>query len=249
MRNLLFLTPLFVAAPALADGRLDLARRLEEVRSPAPLAVTVQLDLRLDHKLHGKVAQGQATLRVGVEQDADGLRVHWAPASLADANAEEHEHDLDPDRLTPVRQAMTELDAARLGHLLDQAGTIAGLTKEAPVENQADSNDGREARRLVYLFKPRLTWADRYYLRHSEGRFTLWVSADGTPLASESVAHYEGKTGRTFGRFHGQTTTRTHYAVERQRIRVAEREVDELVSRDDGGEVHHTTKRFVIEMR
>ena len=217
-RTALVLTTLLVAAPgARADARLDLARQLENLHSPAPLGATVQLDLRLDQKLHSKAAQGQATLRVEVEQDATGLTVHWESSSLEDANVEERERDRDPDHLTPVRQAMTELDAARLGHLLDQASTIAGLTRDTPIEDEADSYEGHQARRLVYRFNPRLTWSDAYYLRRSEGRFKLWVAADGTPLGSESVASYEGKTGRAFGRFHGKTTTRTRYAVEQQR--------------------------------
>jgi hypothetical protein len=63
---------------------------------------------------------------------------------------------------------------------------------------------------------------------------TLWLAADGTPLFSESRASFEGKTSRTFGRFKGTTSVRTRYAAEATRLRVAERDVDELTSREDG---------------
>jgi hypothetical protein len=237
------------ALPARADEPLELGRRLEALRSPGPISATVQLDLRLDQKLHGKITEGQATLRVEIEQDANGLNVRWAPSVLQDANAEEGERDRDPSRLTPIRQAMTELDPARLAHLLDQAHTIASLAKGAPSEEKASSYEGQAARQLVYRFKPRLTWTEAYYLHHSEGRFTLWIATDGTPLASESAASYEGKTSRSFGRFHGKTTIRTVYVAEGQRLRVGKREADELVSHDDGGDVLHTTRKLVIGLR
>ncbi len=42
---------------------------------------------------------------------------------------------------------------------------------------------------------------------------------------------------------------KTRYAVVRGRLRVAERDMDEQMSRDDGAEVRHTVKHFLIEER
>jgi hypothetical protein len=144
---------------------------------------------------------------------------------------------------------LKELDPVRLGHLLDQAGTVAGLTKGPPAEEAADTYEGREARRLVYRFSPRLSWTDAYYLKHSEGRFTIWIAADGTPLASESVASFEDKTSRMFGRFKGTARVDTRYAAEGGRLRVAERDMDEADSREDGSQTERTVRRFVLERR
>lgn len=235
--------------PAWADGAADLARRLQGFHLPEPVAVTLGLQLRLEHSLHHQTAKGEASLRVDVEEDATGLRVRWDRGLLRDADVEERERDEAPDRLRPLRDGLKELDPARIGHLLDQAGSIAGLTKDHPIEESADSHEGRAARRLVYRFRPRLSWTEAYYLRRSEGRFTVWIGPDGTPLASESVATAEGKTSRMFGRFKGTTTVRTRYAAEGGRLRVAEREVDEQRSREDGGDVEHTWMRFVLERR
>ncbi len=234
---------------AFADGPGDLARRLQELNAAEPFAGTVELELRLARTLGRHSATAEAELRVGVDQDASGLHVHWDPATLRDADAEESNRDLDLDRLTPLRQAMAELDASRLSHLLDQRRTVAGLARGTFAGEKTEPLEGRAARRLEYTFRPRLSWTDAYFLRHGEGRLTLWVEADGTPLASESVASYEGKTSRVFGRFHGTTTVRTRYAVEGGRLRVAERQVEETVSREDGGEVQRTTRRFRIEPR
>ena len=237
------------AAIAGADGASALSTRLQAFRTPGPVAATLRLELRLERTLHHQKANGQASVRLNVDEDDRGTRVRWETEVLREADAEERQHDAAPDRLLPLREALKELDPLRLEHLLDQAGTVAGLTKGPPAEESAESYEGRDARRLVYRFRPRLSWTDAYYLKHSEGRFTIWIAPDGTPIASESLATFEGKTSRMFGRFKRTTRVTTRYAAEDGRLRVAERDVDEADSRDDGGEAEHTVRRFVVERR
>ena len=124
-----------------------------------------------------------------------------------------------------------------------------GIVKASPVEDKPETYEGQEAHRLVFRFEPRLPWTEQYYARRKEGRLTIWVSADGVPLASESKATYEGKTSRMSGRFEGSTIVRTRYAFEGSRLRVADRESDEMTSRDDGGEVQKSHMHFVLTAR
>jgi hypothetical protein len=204
------------------------------------------MELRQERTARHKTAKGEATLNVELDESSTSLGVRWEAAALADASEESRQHDRSPDGLTPIRDAMKELDPARLGHLLDQTATLAGLTAGKPIEESAESWEGQEARKLVYSFAPRLSWTEGYYAGHREGRLTIWTASDGTPLASESVATFDGKTSRVFGRFKGSTRLKTRYAVEGGRLRVVEREVDDLRSSDDGGEVEHTWERFVM---
>jgi|SRR5438128_2214567 len=238
-----------VAAAPAAEPGAALARRLADFHSPAPIAVSVRLELHLERTLHHKAVKGDAAVPLEAEADAVALRVTWDPEVLRRADAEARERDLSSDRITPLREALKELDPDRLSHLLDQAGTLAGLTKGGPAEETPGTYDGREARRLVYRFQPRLSWTETYYLQHSDGRFTVWIAPDGTPLASDSVATFEGKTSRMFGRFRGSTTIHTRYAAEGGRLWVAERDFDDLRSREDGGEVEHRSERFVLTRR
>jgi hypothetical protein len=240
---------LALAVRGSADAPSDLAGRLKALRSPEPLAARLGLQLRLERTLHHKTVKGEASLRLDVDEDEGGLRMRWDAAVLREADAEEQERDQSPDRLTPVREALKELDPGRVAHLLDQVGTLAGLTKGVPIEESVESHEGREARRLVYAFQPRLSSLEAYYLHHSKGRFTVWIAADGTPLSSESVATFEGKTSRMFGRFGGTTTVRTQYAAQGGRLTVAERETNDLRSHEDGGEAEHTWQRFVVTRR
>ena len=52
-----------------------------------------------------------------------------------------------------------------------------------------------------------------------------------------------------FGRFSGSTTIHTRYAAEGGRLWVAERDFDDLRSREDGGEVEHRSERYVLTRR
>jgi hypothetical protein len=228
------------------DAAERLAQRLEAFRTPGAVSLDVRLDLRLEHTLHKSTAKGEESLSVGVAQDAGGLTVRWESDLLRRAAEESQERDRMPAQLTPVREALKELDPARLEHLLDQVHTLASLTRTATLEEHHERWEGQEALRLVYRFKPRLSWTEAYYAHTREGRLTLWIAADGTPLASESVASFEGKTSRMFGRFKGTTTVRTRYLADGGRLRVAEREVDDLRSHEDGGEVDHVWQRFVL---
>ena len=237
------------ATPSHTGGTTDLVGRLAALRAPGPATVSVRLDLTEEFTLKHTKVKGEASVRVSVDDDGAGLNVRWEKKSIGESDAEEKRAEGDANALTPLRDAMRELDPARISHLLDQVGTVSGLTKGTPVEEKNLPFEGREARCLVYGFTPRVSGSDRYFLRNSEGRISVWIDLDGTPLASESVATFEGKTSRNFGRFKSATTVKTRYAVVRGRLRVAERDMDEQMSRDDGAEVRHTVKHFLIEER
>jgi hypothetical protein len=168
---------------------------------------------------------------------------------LQDVDAEAREADRERGRLVPLREAMKELDPARIGHLLNQVHTILGIASGAPAEDKVETYEGHEAHRLVFRFEPRLSWTEQYYARRKQGQLTVWVTPDGVPLASESKATYEGKTSRMSGRFEGSTIVRTRYALEGSRLRVVDRDADEMSSRDDGGEVERSHLHFVLAGR
>jgi hypothetical protein len=119
---------------AWGEGSADLAKRLDAFRSPGPIAATLRLELRQERTTHHKTSTGEAALSVELDQGPTSLGVRWDASALANASEEERKHDRSPDGLTPIRDAMKELDPARLSHLLDQTATLVGLTSDAPVE-------------------------------------------------------------------------------------------------------------------
>ena len=230
-------------------GSVDLAARLETLRSPGPIAATLTLHLQLEHTLHGKAVTAETSLQLDIDQDDSGLRVQWAPWLLKEADAEARDADRERGRPRPIREAMKELDPARLAHLLNQVPTISGIAKGVPLEEKEESHEGREAHRLVFRFEPRLSWTEQYYARRREGRLTIWVGLDGVPLASESRVSFEGKTSRIFGHFEGTNTIRTRYAVDGSRLRVADRDADQMTSHDDGREEERSHMQIVLTRR
>jgi len=119
MRMCMVALLLALAVRASADAPSDLAGRLKEFRSREPLVASLELQLRLERTLRHKTAKGEASLRLDVEEDEGGLRMRWESAALREADAEEQERDQSPDRLTPVREALKELDPGRVAHLLE----------------------------------------------------------------------------------------------------------------------------------
>src|SRR5262249_9373177 len=117
------------AGPAGADSAADLARRLSDFQSPPPIAASLRLELHLEHVLPHASAKAEAAVPLEVDEDATGLRERWDPAVLRRADAEAGQRDQAADRMTPLRDALKELDPDRVSHLLDQAGTLAGLTR------------------------------------------------------------------------------------------------------------------------
>ena len=90
-----------LAGPAGADGASDLARRLQALHAPGPVAATVRLELRLERTMHHQTTDGQASVRLDVDEDSRGIRIRWERAVLQEADEEERQDDASPDRLLP----------------------------------------------------------------------------------------------------------------------------------------------------
>lgn len=232
------------AAQPPAPGPLE---ALAALSAKTPLRATVDLASWDQHTLKKQTVTGQTEVVVEAEEDPGGLRITWPDRLFADLEAEARAHDRDHGLSTPSRDAVKELDPGRVRHLLDQAGTLRGLLREAAfLEEKADTLDGRPVRLRIYRFTPRLSWSEEYHLQHSEARLKLWLDGEGLPVASESTVSYDGKTSRMFGRYLGSTTVETRYQHVGDRILVASRETRTFHSVDDGAEEDRSRQVFRI---
>lgn len=222
---------------------------LAALQAKAPLRATVDLASWAQHTLKKQTVTGQAEVVVEAEEDPAGLRITWPDRLFRELDAEARAHDRDHGLPTPSRDAVKELDPGRVRHLLDQAGTLRGLVREATfLEEKADTLDGRPVRLRIYRFTPRLSWSEEYHLQHSEARLKLWLDGEGLPVASESSVAYDGKTSRMFGRYLGNTTIETRYQHVGDRILVASRETRTFHSVDDGAEEERSRQVFRISV-
>src|SRR5438093_12955708 len=87
-----------LAGPAGADGASDLARRLQALHSPGPVAATVRLELRLERTMHHQTTDGPASVRLDVDEDSRGIRIRWERSVLQEAEEEERQDDASPGR-------------------------------------------------------------------------------------------------------------------------------------------------------
>lgn len=233
MRTLRVLLLVNATALAWGGGTGDLLGSLGRLAAKDPVKGTLVLKFHktMSHDKKSKEVQGEVQL--GLSADGEGLGLRWPQATLRQANEEESARDRDPRLGTPLRDAMKDLDPGRVTHLLDQGLILRGLISEATLlEEKPDSYEGHEARLFVLGFPVRLSDFLRSRLIHSEGRLKVWVGSDGLPLASESLAVWNGKTSRFFGAFEGRTFIRTQYQKVGDRLVVRHRQTEERLSDD-----------------
>ena len=185
-----------VAAPAArADGLSDLKAALARLQAQTPLKAT--LDVKTTEK-HGDGAdavekQGQAS--IGLEDSARGLQVLYAKDTLARMDAESRALVRDPKAKTPTVWAIGKLDS---GEVLPMASAAPGLSRsldEAVFKaEKADSWSGRPARLLTFTVPvSKVPEQQRKYIKEFDSTLSIWIGADGTPLASATVTNVKGR--------------------------------------------------------
>ena len=223
---------------------------LKRFKAVSPVQARIQLQLWTQETLKGRTTTDQASVSLEVDQDGSKLHTTWPLAVLDRANEEARRKDEGGEGGTPSREAIQELEPARIHHLLDQGRVLAGLLKGATfIKESQDRWEGRPARLLVYSFKPRLTRYEATYMRRSKGTFRLWTLADGTPLASESATDYEGKTSRFFGRIQSSVRVETRYQVVGDHLAVDRRLVENARSAEDGSELSSSKRTFTVDAK
>lgn len=230
----------------LGAGDLESARAaLARFEAHAPVAG--RLSEIYSRPADGKPGSGpRAELSIELSVGPSGLALTWDGGLLRRADEEERARDRRAGAGMPLREAMKELDPGRVAHLLDQRASLLGMFGQGTLMKVEESAyEGRPARKLELSVPVRVS-DDRLRARvsRSEGRLVIWIGADGAPLASELSLSYEGRMGRIFGRFSGESTIRTRYGVAGDRIFVAHRDSAEVSSDDAGRQSTFVTLDF-----
>jgi len=182
---------------ARADGLADLRGALARLAGQAPLKASVLVRdwRRSGEGKEAKETQGQAT--IGLEDGPRGLQPSYSHELLARADAESRAAVKDKAAAKPVAQALGQLGFAELRTLSAPAPVLQREIDDAAFKGEsADSWSGRSARRLVFEGSVEsLPEQDRKYVREFKSVLSVWIAADGTPLAS--TRHLE-VSGRAF---------------------------------------------------
>ncbi|MCK9686947.1 hypothetical protein [Scleromatobacter humisilvae] len=185
------------AGVAHADGLADLRGALARLQGQAPLKASVQVRdwRRTGDGKDAKETQGQAT--IGLEDGPRGLQPLYGHELLARLDAESRAAVKDKSAKKPLSVVMSQLELDELRAMASAAPALQRAIDDAQFKSEsADTLAGKPARRLVFEGSvDSLSESDRKYVRDMKLQLTLWIAADGTPLASQR--HFD-LSGRAF---------------------------------------------------
>ena len=195
--RLVALSLVAASGAAHADGLSDLRGALARLQGQSPLKASAQARdwRRTGEGKDAKEKQGQVT--IGLEDGPRGLQPLYSHELLAKVDAESRVSIKDKSAPTPATQALGQLGFGELRGLSSAAPPLLREIDDSQFKSEAsEAWNGKPARKLVFEGSvDRLSEADRKYVRDYKLVLTVWIGADGTPLASQR--HYD-LSGRAF---------------------------------------------------
>ena len=128
-------------------------------------------------------------------RSARGLQVLYARDTLARMEAEQRQFAHDPKAKTPTVWALDKLETHEIAPMASAASTLSRNVEELPFKGEkADTWNGKPARQLSFSIPvAKLPEQQRKYVKEFDGTLSIWIAADGTPLASEMHVTVKGR--------------------------------------------------------
>ncbi len=195
--SLLLVLLLATCGVARADGQADLRAALARLQGQAPLKASAQARdwRRTGEGKDAKETQGQA--QIGMEDGPRGLQPLYSHELLARVDAELRAEVKDKSAPKPLSQALGQLGLNELRGMVSAAPSLLRQIDDARFKGEtAEAWGGKPARKLQFEGSAdQLSEGARKYVREFKLVLTVWIAADGTPLAS---LRHEELTGRAF---------------------------------------------------
>lgn len=184
--GLLALLPLLPLS-AYADGLADVKAALQRLQGQGTVKAV------LDAKTWRRLGDGSdATERHGqasvlVDDGSAGLQVIYSKEILARIEQEERARAKDPNSKTPTISALREFEAGELREMTQAAQALSRSIEKATYKGERqDLYMGKSARLLSFdISVDSLSERERKYVKKFDGNLSIWITADGTPLASK----------------------------------------------------------------
>jgi hypothetical protein len=180
-----------------ADGQADLRAALARLQGQAPLKANAQARdwRRTGDGKDAKETQGQVT--IALEDGPRGLQPLYSHELLARVDAESRAAVKDKDAPRPLSQALAQLGFNELRGLSSAAPALLREIDDARYKGEtAEAWGGKPARKLQFEGSmDSLSESNRKYVKEFKLVLTVWIAADGTPLAS--LRHLD-VSGRAF---------------------------------------------------
>jgi hypothetical protein len=138
------------------------------------------------------VSEGRAT--TFVEDGPQGLKMSWNRALIQIAVQEAKTQAKDPEKKASTRRAIEGLKAVEVSDYLNGAEELLRtLDQSQLVGEQDESWQGKPAKRLTFKITPKLSKQDQKYVKELDATASVWIGADGLPLAAESQTRMKGR--------------------------------------------------------
>lgn len=177
-----------------ADSLSDLKEALLRLNGQDPIKVSVDYQFwssQGDDKAP-VITEGRAT--TFVEDGPQGLKLSWNRALIQTALQEARAQLKDPDQKASTRRAIEGLKAVEVsGYLNGAEELLRTLDQGQLLEEKPEAWQGKPARLLRFKVTPRLSKQDQKYVKELEATASVWIGADGLPLAAESQTRIKGR--------------------------------------------------------
>ena len=180
---------------ARADGLADLKAALARLQAQTPLKATLEVKASEKQGEGAEAVDKQGEAIVTLEDGARGLQVFYAKDLLARMDAEARQLARDPKAKTPTALGLGKLDTAEVLHMACAAPALARSLDESVFRSEkADTWNGRPARLLSFTLPlSKLPEQQRKYVKEFDSTLSIWIGADGTPLASAASTTVKGR--------------------------------------------------------
>jgi len=238
----LALFTLLAAAPARADGLADLRATL--ARLPGAATVRAALDLYVVNRTKGEANRDdEGRTKVDLAAGPQGLSITYRQAEIDEAGAEMRAQRANPERASPERTALREVNGLDVAEYLSFAGPLlARLERATLVGERREAYQGKPANVLTLKLEPALRKEEMAHVKESVYTMKLWVGGDGLPLAAETSLH--GKAGILFLNFKNLSHETWEFARAGDRL-VVTRHHQEIDASGLGQEFHRRTTAVI----
>lgn len=237
-----------LAGRAVAESPQALTKALERLDTEAPVSAHLESEL---WRAEGKGEDREETTRtitISLTDSHEGFTLHYGPDLLRRLDEEAQQRVRNPDAKTPLNDFIWRLDMNQLRPLLSPAKALRRDIERARFREAAvDEYDGRTVTRLIFdRDKSVVHERMRRYIKEFHSTLELWVTPDGTPLASRLKVNAKGSILFVIrGEYREEVVN--HYQVENGRLITTERE--EWQKSDLPGEHHESRleQRLIID--
>lgn len=186
---------LLVAALAMpaaqASGLDDLRTALGGLRGTAPVKVTLTAQVTTTSKDDDdKVRNASGTATLSAEDEPQGLRLVYPREVIAKATAEGAARQTDSAAPIPTRNALNELDYARVHGMVRAAEALLVRLEGAKLKaERSEAWNGKPARLLILeLTVPK----NQQFVDSQSATLDVWIDETGRPLASRAETTTKG---------------------------------------------------------